>query len=511
MIEKKSTINIKDITDALIKKWYWVTLPLTFFVLLGVWFYVVLPKSYEATTLIVVQPQEIPQNYVQATVSESVEDQVRTLSQEVLSRSNLEPIINDLRLFDKDRKNGTSIDILINTLRKRITINTNIGQRGGSGYFSISYRGENPKNVADVTNRLASYFIDSNLKLRAQQATQTTIFLQKQLDELKTLLLKQEAEVQQYRNKYLGELPDQLQSNVTTITGLQTRLESVQTSLSAAISRRTNIQDQLSLAEAGMTGAATGGGQRDRLTELRAQLEEMKTRYTPEHPEIKKLEDTIAGLEKQSKKKNTTDPRVLDLRAQLRSASSEVDALRRDADVIKTRIDRYQGRVEATPKREQEYAALSRDYNITQENYQKLLDRLYEAKRAEDMEKRQQGGQFRVVDYAIPPEMPISPDPLKIAAVFLLLGIGTGAGIIILLETLDTSIKGINHIESLSGTIPCITAVPLALTEDDKRKQKMMNVMFLGINGTLLVVGTAVILFSRISGYMLGITTKLPF
>jgi polysaccharide chain length determinant protein (PEP-CTERM system associated) len=510
LIEKKSGINIKDITDALLKKWYWVTLPLIFFILVGIWFYAVLPKSYEATTLIVVQPQEIPQNYVQATVSERVDEQVRTLSQEVLSRSNLEPIIKDLNLFSKERENGTSVDILINTLRKRITINTNIGQRGGSGYFSISYRGENPKNVAEVTNRLASYFIDSNLRFRVQQATQTTIFLQKQLDELKTLLLKQEAEVQQYRNKYLGELPDQLQSNVTTITGLQTRLESVQTSLSAAIARKQNIQDQLSLAEAGISGG-TGTGQRDRLTELRAQMEEMRTLYTPEHPEIKKLEDLIAGLEKQKTKKNTTDPRILDLRAQLRTASGEVDALRRDADSIKARIEEYQGRVESTPKREQEYAALSRDYNITQENYQRLLDRLYEAKRAEDMEKRQQGGQFRVVDYAVPPEMPISPNPLKIAACFLLLGLGTGAGIIVLLETLDTSIKGINHIETLSGDVPCITAVPLALTEDDKRRQKMVNIMFLGINGVLLVVGTAFILFSKISGFMLGITTKLPF
>jgi len=510
LIENKSGINIQDVTNALIKKWYWVSLPLIFFILVGTWFYVVLPKSYEAKTLIVVQPQEIPQNYVQATVSESVDDQVRTLSQEVLSRSNLEPIIKDVNLFANERKNGTSIDILINTFRNRITINTDIGQRGGSGYFSIAYRGENPKNVADVTNRLASYFIDTNLKLRAQQATQTTLFLQKQLDELKALLLKQEAEVQQYRNKYLGELPDQLQSNVTTITGLQTRLESVQTSLSAAIARRQNIQDQLSMAESGITGGA-GPGQSDRLTELRSQLEEMRSRYTPEHPEIKKLEDLIAGMEKQKTKKNTTDPRILDLRAQLRTASSEVDTLKKDADGIKTMINQYQGRVESTPKREQEYAALSRDYNITQENYQKMLDRLYEAKRAEDMEKRQQGGQFRVVDYAVPPEIPVSPNPLKIAAIFLVLGLGTGAGIIVLMESLDTSIKGVHHIETLSGNIPCITAVPLALTEEDKRKQKMMNTMFLGINGALLVVGTAVVLFSKISGFMLDITTKLPF
>ena len=125
------------------------------------------------------------------------------------------------------------MDILVASFRRKITITTNVGQPGQVSSFSITYRGGKPKEVADVTNRLASYFIDSNLKLRAHQATETTAFLQKQLDELKTLLSQQEAKVQEYRNKYIGELPDQLQSNVSTITSLQTRLESLQTSLTA--------------------------------------------------------------------------------------------------------------------------------------------------------------------------------------------------------------------------------------------------------------------------------------
>ena len=114
------------------------------------------------------------------------------------------------------------------------------------------------------------------------------------------------------------------------------------------------------------------------------------------------------------------------------------------------------------PKREQELAGLTRDYNITQQNYQRLLDRFYEAKRAEDMEKRQQGEQFRVVDYAEPPQTPVSPNPMRIALIFLALGLGTGAGIIVMLEMLDTTVKGVKQLEGWSGNIPCITAIPLA-------------------------------------------------
>ncbi len=511
MTQQRMPINIQDILDALIKKWYWVTMPLIFFLLAGIWFYVVLPRSYEATTLILVQSQEIPQNYVQATVSEGVAERVRTLSQEVLSRSNLEAIIKDMNLFSQQRKKGSSIDLLVASLRRRITINTNIGRPGETSSFTIAFKGRDPKEVADVTNRLASYFIDTNLKLRAQQASETTLFLQKQLEELKALLLQQEAKVQQYRNQYLGELPDQLQSNISTISGLQMRLESVQASLTQAINRKLTIQGQLSQAEAGSPGTSSQRGQR--IGELRTQLEEMKSRYTPEHPEIRRLQEQIAELEKQTDKATTryVDPRVADLRTQLNNANIEVETLRMDVERLKTSIDGYQGRVEDTPKREQEIAALTRDYNITQQNYQRLLDRYYEAKRAEDMEKRQQGEQFRVVDYAQPPEVPVSPDPRKIALIFLALGLGIGGGIIVLLETLDTTIKGVKQLEGWSGDIPCISAIPLSLTVDDKRRQRWVNILFVGINGAIFALGTAIILISRFTGFILDLSLPLPF
>lgn len=511
MTEQNKSLSIQDLVDALIRKWYWVSIPLIFFLLTGIWFYVVLPRSYEATTLILVQSQEIPQTYVTATVSQDVAERVRTLSQEVLSRSNLEAIINEMNLFREDRREGTPMDILVATLRKKITINTNVGPRSETSSFTITYKGRNPKEVADVTNRLASYFIDSNLKLRARQAAETTSFLQKQLEELKVLLDQQEAKVQEYRNRYIGELPDQLQSNISTIGSLQMRLESLQTSLTEAMNRRLTIQGQLSLAESGTPGTTSQRGQR--LTELRGQLEEMRSRYTPEHPEIRRIQDQIAELERQPEKASTArmDPRVADLRTQLSNANIEVDSLRREVDRVRAQIDQYQGRVEGTPKREQELAALTRDYNITQQNYQRLLDRYYEAKRAEDMEKRQQGEQFRVVDYAQPPEVPVSPNPLRIALVFLALGLGTGAGIIIMLEMLDSTVKGVKQLEDWSRGIPCISVVPLALTEGDKRRQHLMNMMFLGVNGAIFVVWSVVIVVSRLANLVLELPVPLPF
>jgi len=507
----KAAINIQDLADALVKRWYWVSMPLIFFILAGIWFLIVLPKTYEATTLILVQSQEIPTSYVQATVSEGVVEQVRTLSQEVMSRSNLEAIINDMNLYARERKKGAPMDSLIASLRRMITISTNVGQRGETSSFTISYRGGNPKNVADVTNRLASIFIDSNLKLRAHQASETTEFLQKQLEELKVLLSQQEGKVQEYRNRYLGELPDQLNSNVSTITSLQMRLESLQTSLTEAMNRRLTIQSQLSQADSGTPGTSSQRGQR--LADLRNQLEEMRSKYTPDYPEIKRLENQISELEKHAEKASNAriDPRVADLKNQLNNATMEVDTIRNDVNRIKAQVERYQGRVEDTPKREQELAGLTRDYNITQQNYQKLLDRYYEAKRAEDMEMRQQGEQFRIVDYAEPPQTPVKPNPMRIALIFVALGLGTGAGIITVLEMLDTSVKGVKQLELWSGNIPCITAIPLAQTESDKRRERLMNIMFLGINGAIFLAGTTIIIISKFSNFVLNLPVPLPF
>jgi polysaccharide chain length determinant protein (PEP-CTERM system associated) len=513
LTEQKRAISIQDLTDALIKKWYWVSMPLIFFVLAGIWFFIVTPRTYEATTLILVQPQEIPKNYVEATVSSGVEEQVRTLSQEVLSRSNLEAIIKEMNLYTRERGTGTPMDILVASLRKKITITTSggQGQPGQTSSFSITYKGRNPKEVADVTNRLASYFIDSNLKLRARQATETTAFLQKQLEELKTLLSQQEAKVQAYRNQYIGKLPDQLQSNISTITSLQTRLESLQSSLTEAMNRKLTIQSQLSRAEAGVPGTSTQRGQR--LADLKNQLDEMRTKYTPDYPEIKRLENQIAELEKHPEKSSSSrvDPQVADLRNQLNNANFEVDSLRKDSERLKAQIEQYQGRVEETPKREQDLAGITRDYNITQQNYQRLLDRFYEAKRAEDMEKRQQGEQFRVVDYAEPPQTPVSPNPIRMALIFIVLGLGTGAGIIVMLEMLDTTVKGVKQLEGWSGTIPCITAIPLAQTESDKHKERFMTIVFLGINGAIFLLGTTIIIISKFSNFVLALPVPLPF
>jgi polysaccharide chain length determinant protein (PEP-CTERM system associated) len=512
LAEQKRSLTIEDIIDVLQKKWYWVTIPFFFFVLLGAWLYVVLPREYEASTLILVQPQEIPAAYVVAIVSSGLEERVRTLSQEVMSRSNLEKIITEMDLFQKERAQGIPLDIIVASLRRRITVSVTGGGEGRVSSFRITYRGREPQNVADVANRLASLFIEGNLKLRARQASETTVFLERQLGDLKLLLEGYEKKVEEFRNAHMGELPEQLASNTATLTNLQNNLEMIQRSLTDARNRKLLIQGQLSQMESAQPGMSTSQ-RSQRLAELRARLEEMRAHYTREHPELKRLEEQIHELEKQPRDaaQAIADPRIFDLRNQLRAVTTEIAGLENDAARIKVRIDNYQQRVEMAPKREQEAAAITRDYEITRANYQRLLDRLYEAKRAENMEKRQQGEQFRILDLAQPSQTPVSPNLPRIALVFIALGLGSGTGILLLLEFFDNTVKGMTQLVEWSGNIPCITAVPLALTEDDKLRLRLKTVLIMIANLVIMVVGLSGVIVSKLINLSIDLPFNLPF
>jgi len=167
--------------------------------------------------------------------------------------------------------------------------------------------------------------------------------------------------------------------------------------------------------------------------------------------------------------------------------------------------------VENTPKAEQEMATMQRDYQITQQNYQRLLDRLYEARRAESLEKRQQGEQFRILDLAQAPRTPIKPNFLRLGLVFLVLGLGSGSGLLLMMELFDSSVKSIRQVEELSGNIPCISAVPLALTVADKDRSRRKTIALIAANVLVVVVGLVIVVSSRLAHMTIEPPFYLPF
>src|SRR5213594_3904587 len=186
-----------------------------------------LPAVYEATATVLVDRQQVPEAFVRPTVTSELETRLQTISQEILSRSRLEGLISRFGLYADLRKHESSEEIL-ERMRRDIRLDIRSadarGRQSVTVAFALSYRGRDPQTVALVTNTLASFYIEENLKARERQATGTAEFLKAQITETKKRLDDQEQRVSEFRKRYLGELPQQMQANLATLEALNTQL-----------------------------------------------------------------------------------------------------------------------------------------------------------------------------------------------------------------------------------------------------------------------------------------------
>ena len=452
---------------ALITKWRWVIIgPLFATIAVGIFLAIKLPKIYEASTLILIQPQKVPTSYVQSLVTDDADARITTLKQQILSRSNLESIIKQLGLFNHPEQASMHMEDKINALRRNILVVTTRGGRRGTetSSFTISFRGEEPEMVMHVTNSLASSFISENLRSREAQAIGTSDFLEAELASMRATLEQKESEVERFRTRYMGELPEQLETNLRVLDRLQDQLISYQESLRDAQSRLTILQNQppTRVAQSGSTETAEAS-EPDPLDidALRAELARLKMRYTEQHPDIIRLKIQIQELEQSAAQAGSGGETQSVLRepTPVLQVRNEISSIRSAIARLEAEIRVHEERVESIPKREQELAALQRDYEDLQTSYSSLLNRKLEAEIAVNMERKQQGEQFRIIDRAQLPARPIKPNMLMLLMMTVAAGFGLGGGLIFVIEFFNQSFRTLNDIEH-SLNIPTLTVIP---------------------------------------------------
>lgn len=464
------------------RKW-WIIIPFLLTFLGGMAYALIAPKVFEAQTLILVQPQKVPEDYVRAIVSTSVEDRLKTITQQVTSRTNLEKIIEEYNLYDEQNLNS-NMDLLIAGIRKRISIDVSRGGRRGdeASAFAISFRGRDPNKVMQVTNALASNFIEENLKIRESQAIGTSSFLSDELASVELRLKKKEAELKQYRERYMGGLPEQLQTNLSILERLQNQLEQQTNSLRDAENRKVLVDSQIAEARKGAPVTTVGTGQQGEvrdLPSLKNELASLQAKYTENHPDIVRLKGMIERLEeKQQGEGSSMSPLRVDqiLLRQRQDLQVEVAGLKEEVLKTQSQIRWYETKVEDTPKREQELLTQNRDYQNLKDLYDSLLNRKLEAEIAVSLERKQKGEQFRILDPAKIPQVPIKPDLRMIALLTLALGLGIGGGCAFLIETLDTSYKSPEEAE-MELNLPVLAIMPFRRTESEIKLRKFKTIM----------------------------------
>jgi polysaccharide chain length determinant protein (PEP-CTERM system associated) len=492
------TTEITKYLDMARRRKYWIIIPFLAAILAGLAYVLTAPKAYEAQTLILVQAQSVPQDLVRSIVTESVEDRLRTITQQVTSRTNLEKIIQDYRL-DGEIGKAASLDVMVEGVRKRITIDVGRGGgRAGTNSFSISYRGKDPRQVMQVTNALASNFISQNLEIRESQVLGTSAFLAEELESVRRRLAEKEEELKGYRERYMGGLPDQLAANLAVLQRLQLQMDQLSSNLRDAENRKFLTQQTLEEARSGrqtlLPPTAQGREVRD-LATLRNELAALEARYTPNHPDVVRLKKTIETLEAAERQTGTDPaaPATVVSRAeqalvqQLRDIDMDIAGIRAEMKKVQAEISVYQRRVEDTPKREQELFSIQRDYNNQRDLYNSLLQRKLESDIAVSMERKQKGEQFRIIDPAKVPTVPVEPDVKRILLMVVALSFGLGGGLAYVREMMDTSFKAPDEAEK-ELDMKVLVSIPYRYTEKEIRKRKIKEAVY----ATSVVAGFAV-------------------
>ncbi len=484
----------QEYLEIFFRRRWWIIFSILF-ILFGASVYcVVVHEQFKSSTTILVVPQRVPENYVRSTISVKIENRLATIRQQVLSRTCLVRVMDELGLFKEERKKQP-LEEVVETMRKRIDI-----QVRGTDSFMLSFVHENRQMAMLTTSRLASFFIDENIKVREQQAVGTSEFLEFQMKEVKADLEAAEEKVKQYKIRYIGELPQQMDANLNMLRGLQDRFRANADAIRAADDRRTFLEAQAGGLERSVQAASQETGKAEQApvsvsdparllvaesNEKRARLSELSAKYTDRYPEVLRLRSELEKLDLRIREVRNaalatdnagrqgapagfplTGQYAADfkesrrLRAQIAGTEQEIASLKKERETIQNAIAGVQTKVGQAPKREQEMISLTRDYENMKRSYDDLLKKKLDADVSQNLEKRQKGEQFQILDPANLPEEPFKPNRIKVFAIAIFAALAASFGGAIGLEMRDPTIRGVREFKHFFE-LPVLASIPV--------------------------------------------------
>jgi polysaccharide chain length determinant protein (PEP-CTERM system associated) len=451
-----------------------------------------LPDVYQATTTILVDPQKIPEKYVASTVTSDPNDHLNTLKQQVLSTSRLQEIIDRDHLFPTLRRTMSREEVL-DFMRKKIKIELKQGSDQGLSSFTITYEDRDRTAVARIANQLAASFIDWNLQVRQQQATNTTQFLSSELDQAKRSLEQQESQLEAFKLRHVGSTPDQLDGNLQTISRIQTQLQSN----ADAISRLDEERIMLTQARPPITTDAASLSERDRLMldkhRLENELSKLRREFTDTYPDVVlvkgQLQSVTARLAAMPAPSADSGGQYDSVsQARLTVITKELERHRAQQAALEQEIASYQSKVDSVPVLETQLTELTRNYETSRQNYQSLLDKRMSAGMSQDLERKQQAEHFIVLDEAKTPEKPIRPRRM-----LLMFGATLGSLLLTLVAILGVHML-LGRIDSeaqlrslLPETVPVLGTIPPIVSQAERRAKRIAFVRTLALSAAICV------------------------
>jgi len=456
------------------------------------------PK-YTSQSMVLVEGQKVPSNYVAPVITTDFTQRIQTLQQQVLSASRLRPVVQSLALVKPEEEGKLMEDIRTNmqltpviSSMSAAAATTTSGKKkspAASGEalpgFNVSYTDSNPKRAQKICFALTSLMVDENLRSRAEVAKDTTDFLGRQVDDAKRAIDENDAKLAAFKKQYMGQLPTDADNNMRILMSLNTQLDATTQTLNRAQQDRAYTESMLAQQLAAWKSSQSTTSPQtleQQLSALQAQLMQLQARYTDDHPDVIKTKADIAKVQARldqinnqvntattpNEKANANEPpEIRQLRLQIHQYQGVIEQATADQKKLQSQINVYESRTAMSPGIEEQYKELTRDYDNAQSFYRDLLAKKSSADLGTNMENQQQGEQMVILSPAGLPDSPSFPNRPLFAAGGLGAGLGLGLLIAIFLEFSDRSIRTEKDVVAVMD-LPLLISVPWLGGDEDE-------------------------------------------
>ena len=499
-----STTTLNDFFEIIKRRKWSLILPAFIIILSAAVVAVTLPSIFKSTSTILIEEQEIPADFVMATITSYAEQRLQTINQRITSYTRLLDMINRFNLYP-DLRDKWTIEDIVAKMREDIElepISTEVLDRrtgrptSATIAFTLSYEGKDPATVERVTGELTSLFLAENLQDRERQTIGTLKFIEDEMEKVKADLAHLDAKVAIFKKQHINELPDLLQVNQQSLHNIETSIQRLREHIRNLKERKGYLQTQLASISPELTMDNRKG-----LDELKLELAQLKSRYSDEYPDVIKIKSVIAEVEEKLKIQDTSsgssndspdNPAYITLASQLASTEADIDSTKRQIRDLEKMWDKYRRRIEATPGVEEKYNALIIEQKNTQAKYTDLMNKHMEARVAHGLEKEQKGERFTLIEPARLPEKPHKPNRKAILLIGFVLAIGAGGGAAFLRETTDQSVRNADTL-TLATSFPVLASIPEIETRSDVIRKRIKRVFL--TTCILLVIVSGVVAF----------------
>lgn len=507
-------IQIAKYLDIFRRRKWWIIVTTTVVFVVTLVVAMRLPSLYRAETVILVDPQKVPDTYVPSTGNTTVADRLSTVRQEVMSPTRLKELLTRTGLY-ADAVANKNEDAVIRQLQKSIQLEVVDAGSSRLSAFRIAYTGRTAAEAALVPNEMAEMIITKNVQARQEQSSGTAEFLQNELVQTRKQLEQKEAELGRIKSTFIMDLPESKQFHLEALATLRNQLQASQDRMNRAQQEKLYLQSTIGNTnttvdlDADSQGALSSPEQAQ-VQKLEARLAELGGRYGPSHPDVRKTRSELEQLKAKIAAEQKAAPAPIEVPRPARQAArnpvvtAQINKLDQDIQEqtnlqkqLEGQVSFHSSKLEREPVFEQQMAGLMRDYDTLRAHYNHLLDKKLSADMYTSLVTHEEGERFVILDRATVPAKPFAPNRFLYGLVSLLGGLFAGTGLAVIVEMTDPSVRHEQEAASILGK-PVFAGIPTIVTPLQARSALIRTV------GTMALTIVSASVLGFVASYLMA-------